>query len=65
MYVGACVAHSVERLTLGFSSSHDLMVLGIKPHTGLRTDSEEPASYSLSPALSVPAPLMRSLSNKK
>ena len=47
---GAWVAHSVRRLTLGFSPGHDLP--GIKPHIRLCTDIVEPAWD-----LSLPLPL--------
>ena len=39
---GACVAQSVKRLTQNFSSGHDLVVCGIKPHSGLCTNSVKP-----------------------
>ena len=44
---GAWVAQLVKRLTLDFSSSHDLMVHGIEPYVGLYDDSMEPAWDSL------------------
>ena len=53
------MAQSVKRLTLGFSSGHDLMVRGFKALSGFCTDSMEPAWDSLSPSLSLslcPAP---------
>ena len=61
---GAWVAQSVERLTLDFSSGHDLTVRGFEPHLGLCTDSAEPAWDSLSLPLSLPFPCLhtRSLS---
>ena len=40
---GAGVAQSVEHLTLGFSSSHDLEVREIKLHVGLCRDTVESA----------------------
>ena len=40
---GAWVAQLVERLTLDFSSGHDLMVHEFKSRIWLCTDSEEPA----------------------
>ena len=33
----------VKRLTLGFSSGHNLMVLGTEPHVGLCANSMKPA----------------------
>ena len=36
------MAQSVKRLTLGFSSGHDLTVHGFEPYVGLSTDSAEP-----------------------
>ena len=43
------MAQSVERLTLDFSSGHDLMTRGIKPGISLHTDNTEPAlGFSLS-----------------
>ena len=46
---GAWVAQSVKRLTLDFSSGHDLTVRVFEPLMGLRADGEEPAWNSLSP----------------
>ena len=46
---GPWVAHSVEHLTLGFSSGHDLMVRGLEPSMGLCAEGSEPAWDSLSP----------------
>ena len=54
---GTWVAQSIKHLTPGFSSGHDLRVHGPKPHTGLCTDSVEPAWDSLSPSPSVPSSL--------
>ena len=55
---GAWVAQSAERLTLDFSSGHDLTVCGIGPHIRLRADSVEPAWDSLPTSHSLcPAPL--------
>ena len=55
-YRGAWVAQLVGRLTLDFSSGHDLTVREFEPHTGLCADNAEPAWDSLSlPSLSVPA----------
>ena len=51
---GAWEAQLVKRLTLGFSSGHDLTVRGIEPRVQLCADTEEPAWDSLS--LSGPPP---------
>ena len=51
---GTWVAHSVERLTLDFSSGHDLIAREIEPHVGLCADSTEPAWDSLSSSFTVP-----------
>ena len=51
------MAQVVETLTLDFNSGHDLTVLGLEPHVGLHAVDTEPAWDSLSPSLSVPAPL--------
>ena len=64
------MAQLVKRLTLDFSSGHDLMVCEIEPPIG--ADSVEPAWDSLSLRLSLPFPCSRvrvcaralSLSNK-
>ena len=45
---GTWVAQSVQRLTLDFSSGHDLTVHEIEPHVGLQADSAESAWDSLS-----------------
>ena len=42
------MAQSVERLTLGIDSGHDLMIHVLEPQVRLCTDSEEPAEDSLS-----------------
>ena len=42
------MAQSVKRLTLDFSSGHDLTVRVFEPLMGLRADGEEPAWNSLS-----------------
>ena len=47
------MAESVKRPDLDFGSDHDLTVHELEPHTGLRTDSTEPAWDFLSPSLSV------------
>ena len=52
---GAWVAQSVKHLTLGFSSGHDLMVHGIKPHIGLYEEVWIPLGI-LSLPLSLPLP---------
>ena len=54
---GPWVAQSVEPLTLGFGSGHDLTVHGFEPRISLHTDSAEPAWDSLSPNLALcPSP---------
>ena len=40
---GAWVAQSVKQPTVGLSSGHDPVDLGIKPHVRLRADSRDPA----------------------
>ena len=55
------MAQLVKRLTLDFSSGHDLVVCEFKPCIGLHTDRAEPAWDSLSPSLSAP-PLALSVS---
>ena len=58
------VAQSIKHPTLGFSSSQDLTVRGLKPHIGLHADIQGPSWDSLSlSALSVP-PLL-ALSKKE
>ena len=47
-----------------FGSRHDLAVCEFEPRVGLRAASTEPASDSVSPSLSAPAPLMLCLSQK-
>ena len=54
---GTWMAQSVERPTLNFGSSHDLIVHGFEPHVTLCAESAELAWDSLSPFLSVPPPL--------
>ena len=49
---GTWVAPLVEHLTLGFGSSHDLAVCGVKSSVGLCTDSTESVWDSLSPSFS-------------
>ena len=58
---GTLVAQSVECPTLGFSSVHVPRVMGSCPISG-SVLSVEPAWDSLSPSLSAPPPLMRTLS---
>ena len=41
------MAQSVQQLTLGFGSGHDLMVCEFEPHIGLCADSVEPAWESV------------------
>ena len=60
-YVSAWVAQSVECLTLGFGSGHDLTVHGFEPPHQALCGSTEPAWNSLSPSLSIPPPLMCTL----
>ena len=59
---GAWVAELVKRLTLDFSSGHDLGIHEIEPLIGLHADSTEAAWDSLSPALSLSALLLFILS---
>ena len=61
---GTWVAQSVEHLTLGFSSGHDLMVREFEPHMGLSAVSTEPALDPLSPFISAPPLLCLSFSLK-
>ena len=58
--MGAWVARSVKRLTLGFNSGHDFTVGEFEPHAGLCADNIEPAWDSLS----APPWLALSLSQK-
>ena len=58
---GAWVAQSVKRLTLDFSSSHDLIDGEFEPCIRLCADSVEPAWDSLSPFLSALSQLTLSL----
>ena len=55
---GTWVAQSVQHLTLGFGSGHDLSVCGFEPHVGLCANSTEPAWNSVSLSLSVSPLLM-------
>ena len=48
------MAQLIEYLTLDFSSGHDLMIRGFKPHIGLHSDHTGPARDSLSPSFSAP-----------
>ena len=52
MYGGAWVAQSVEHLTLGFNSGHDVTVHKFEPHVRLHADSAEAAWDSVSLSLS-------------
>ena len=52
-YGGTWMAQSIKRLTLGFSSSHDLMVHETESHVGLCIDSMESAWDCLSLLLSL------------
>ena len=58
---GTWVAQLVKRLTLDFSSGHDLIVREFQPHIRLCIDSEEPVGDSLSFHLSLPLPCSCSL----
>ena len=53
---GRLVAQSVKRLTLDFSSGHDLTISEFEPCVGLCADSAEPAWDSLSPPCCLPLP---------
>ena len=55
------MVQSVEHLTLGLGSGHDLMVRKFESHMGLCADGAELAWDSLSP-LSAPSPLVLTLS---
>ena len=57
------MAQLVKRLTLDFSSDHDLEVCDFEPHVGLCAGSVELAWDSLSLLLSLPLPYSLSLSN--
>ena len=59
---GTWVAQLVKRLTLDFSSGHDLTVREIEPRVGLCADTVEPAWDSRSFPLSLPLPHSCSLS---
>ena len=50
------MAQSVEHLTLGFGSGHDLTVHEFEPRIGLCADSAEPAWDSFCLSLSLPTP---------
>ena len=52
----------VKRPTLGVGSGHDLTVREFESLVRLCADSAEPAWDSLSPSVSAPIPLRRSLS---
>ena len=57
---GTWVAQSVEHLTWGFGSCHDLTVCDLEPRLGFCTDRVDPAWDSLSPpSLSAPAPSLK------
>ena len=58
------MAQSAEQSTLDIGSSHDLPVCEIQPPIRLWAASTEPAWDSLSPSLSPPPPLARTLSLK-
>ena len=51
----------LSRLSIDFSSSHDLMTRGFKPHIRLSAVSMGPILDPLSPSLSAPSPLTFSL----
>ena len=60
-----CLGGSVCEVA-NFSSGHDLVVHGFEPRVGLcAAQSLEPTSDSMSPSLSVPPLLMRSVSLSK
>ena len=56
------MAQSVKRLTLDFSSGHDLVVHEFQPPIRLRVDSVKSAWDFLSLSLSLPLPCTLSLS---
>ena len=58
------MAQPVKRLTLDFSSGHDLVICEYKPPIGLHSGSVEPVLDSLSPSLSAPLQLTVTLSLK-
>ena len=60
----AWVAPSVKRLTLDFSSGHDLTVHEFEPHMGLCADDTEPAWHFVSLSLSLSLPFALSLSKQ-
>ena len=61
------MVQSVERLTLDFSSGHDLSACEFESRIGLCADRAQPAwdSHSLPLSLSAPLPLTLSLSLSK
>ena len=59
------MAQSVEHLTLGFGSGHDLAAHEFEPRMGLCADSAGPALDSPSPSLSLLLPHLHSLSRNK
>ena len=59
---GLLGAQSVKRPILDFSSGHDLTVPEFEPRIRLRADGMEPAGDSLSPSVSAPPLLVRSVS---
>ena len=56
------MAQSIECLTLGLGSGHDLPVREFKPCVRFCADSVEPAWDSLPPSFSLPLPCFLSLS---
>ena len=56
------MAQLIKRLTLNFSSGHDLTIREFEPHKGLSAVSWEPALDPLSSSLSAPPPLTLALS---
>ena len=62
--MGTWVAQPVKCPTLGFGSSHDLMVREIKPRVGFYANSSEPPWDSLSLPLSAPPQLVLSQINQ-
>ena len=59
------MAQWVKRPALGFRSGHDPTVHEFEPRVGPCADSVEPAWDPLSPSLSAPPSLARSLSQSK